>query len=64
VTQTAEVDVNREVMGLDQVPLLEDMGNINKNAPKMITATKPRQIVLAGFTLIPQIDPEFTKLIL
>jgi hypothetical protein len=58
------VDVNREVIGLDQVPLLEDIGSISKNAPKVITAKKPRQIVLAGFTLIPQIDPEFTKLIL
>ncbi|BBC24506.1 hypothetical protein ABRG53_2249 [Pseudanabaena sp. ABRG5-3] len=37
-------------MGSVHVPLLEDMGSINKNAPRDMTAKKPRQIVLAGFT--------------
>ncbi|GBO55455.1 hypothetical protein APA_3606 [Pseudanabaena sp. lw0831] len=39
------------------MPLLDDIGSISKNVPIDMTATKPRQIVLAGFTLIPQIYP-------
>jgi hypothetical protein len=52
VTHTAEVDVNKAVIGSLHVPLLEDIGNINNNAPRVMTAKKPRHIVLAGFTLI------------
>jgi len=40
------------VIGFDQTPLLDDIGNINKNAPKSMTARKPRQIVRAGFTFV------------
>ena len=52
MTHTADVDVNKAVMVSLHTPLLEDIGNINKNAPMVMTVKKPRQIVLAGFTLI------------
>ena len=50
VTHTADVDVNRAVIGSVHVPLLEDKGSINNNVPNEITAKKPKHMVLAGFT--------------
>jgi hypothetical protein len=52
VTHTAEVDENSAVIGSLQVPLVLDMGSISKNAPVNMTAKKPKQIVLAGLTLM------------
>jgi hypothetical protein len=45
VTQTADVDVNKAVRGLPQVPALKEKGNINEIVPTVITARKPKPIV-------------------
>jgi hypothetical protein len=50
VTHTADVEINNPVIGLGHVPLVTEIGKVSNKAPTVITARKPKHIVLAGVT--------------